>query len=193
MGQPRGGVNQMMSRLEDTPVDDTGEALHGGSSHTYSASAMAGDYLRSAAGLVPSGALLVFGSVGTAAAVVLGGFAVLFGVFGARTLLRHATRIEMTAQGVRAIGPRPQTILWSDLDRLRLAYYSTRRDRKSGWMQLELGAGHTRLRLDSRIEGFEELVRRAALAAMARGVALTEATAGNLEALGIRPGLDGSF
>ena len=180
----------MMSRLEDTPVDDTGEALHGGSSHTYSASAMAGDYLRSAAGLVPSGALLVFGSVGTAAAVVLGGFAVLFGVFGARTLLRHATRIEMTAQGVRAIGPRPQTILWSDLDRLRLAYYSTRRDRKSGWMQLELGAGRSRLRLDSRIDGFEIVVRRGALAAMARDLPLNDATAANLEALGIRWGGD---
>ncbi|HEX3538278.1 MAG TPA: hypothetical protein VHU15_16090 [Stellaceae bacterium] len=181
-----------MSRLDDNSIDETSDAPSG-SFHAYSSSAMAGDYLRSAAGLVPSGILLAVGSVGTIAAVVLGGFAALFGIFGLRTLLRHATRIEMTAQGVRAVGPRPQTILWSELDRLRLAYYSTRRDRKSGWMQLELGAGHTRLRMDSRIEGFEELVRRAALAAMARGVALSEATATNLEALGIRPGLEGGF
>ena len=102
--------------------------------------------------------------------------------------LRHATRVETTAQGVRAIGPCPHLILWSDLDRLRLSYYSTSRDRKSGWMQLELGAGCTRLRLDSRIEGFETLVQRAALAAIARGVQLNDSTAANLEAHGIRPG-----
>ena len=180
----------MMSRLDDNSIDETSDEP-GGSSHAYSASAMAGDYLRSAAGLVPSAALLAVGSVGSFAAVVLGGFAALFGIFGVRTLLRHASRIEMTAQGIRAVGPWPQTIFWSDLDRLRLTYYSTRRDRKSGWMQLELGAGRTRLRMDSRIEGFGELVRRAALAAMTRGVPLSDATAANLEALGIHPGLEG--
>jgi len=181
----------MMTRLEDTRIHGAAEAPPGGSMHAYSAAAMAGDYLRSAAGLVPSGLLLATVPVGTFTAIVLGGFAVLFGVFGARTLLRHATRIEMTSQGVRAIGPWPQEILWSDLDRLRLAYYSTRRDRTSGWMQLELGAGRTRLRMDSRIDGFETVARRAALAAMARGLPFNDATATNLEALGIRPGLGG--
>lgn len=175
----------MISRFGDTPIEEA-EAPSDLSSHAYSTAAMASDYLRSAAGLLPSGLILATVPVGSVAAVVLGGFAALFGVFGARTLLRHATRIEMTAQGVRAIGPWPQTILWSDLDRLRLAYYSTRRDRKSGWMQLELGAGRTRLRMDSRIEGFEAVVRRAALAAMARGLSLNDATAANLEVLGIR-------
>jgi hypothetical protein len=178
----------MMSRLDDPAIDEAAAEPGGGSLHAYSTAAMAGDYLRSAAGLVPSGLILATTPVSTVAAVVLGGFALLFGVFGARTLLRHGTRIEMDSQGVRSVGPWPQRVLWSDLDRLRLAYYSTRRDRTSGWMQLELGAGRTRLRMDSRIDGFEALVRRAALAASARGLPLTDATAANLEALGIRPG-----
>src|SRR5438067_9569717 len=104
----------MMSRSE-SPIEEAGEATPDGSSHAYSAAAMAGDYLRSAAGLVPSGLILATVPVSTVAAVVLGGFAVLFGVFGARTLLRHGTRIEMTPQGVRAVGPWPRTILWSEL------------------------------------------------------------------------------
>jgi len=178
----------MMGRLEDIPIGETAE-MPNGSVHAYTASAMAGDYLRSAAGLVPSSLILATVPVSTVAAVVLGGFAVLFGVFGARTLLRHGTRIEMTMQGVRAVGPWPRAIAWADLDRLRLAYYSTRRDRNSGWMQLELGADRNRLRLDSRIEGFATVVQRAVNAAVARGVPLNEATAANLEALGIRPGL----
>ena len=186
-------VNRMMARLEDTSIDEVNETSPGGSSHAYSTAAMAGDYLRAAAGLLPSGVLLVAVPVGTVTAVILGGFAVLFGVFAARTALRHGTRIEMTPQGIRAVGPWPHAIFWSELDRLRLAYYSTRRDRKSGWMQLELGAGRARLRMDSRIDGFEIVVRRAALAATARGLPISDSTAANLEALGIRPGLDGSF
>lgn len=183
----------MMSRIEDSAIEEADEAPAAASVHAYATAAMAGDYLRSAAGLVPSGLLLATVPVGAVAAVVLGGFAALFGIFGARTLLRHSTRIEMTPQGVRAIGPWPQAILWSELDRLRLSYYSTRRDRNSGWMQLELGAGRTRLRMDSRIEGFETVVRRAALAAMARGLPLNDSTASNLEALGIRLGAGEGF
>jgi hypothetical protein len=53
-------------------------------------------------------------------------------------------------------------------------------------MQLEIGAGRARVKLDSRIDGFDRLVRRAAKVADARGVALDDATAANLQALGIR-------
>jgi hypothetical protein len=69
---------------------------------------------------------------------------------------------------------------------MKLAYYSTRRDRKSGWMQLELGAGRTRLSVDSRLDGFERLVRHAVDVAGERNLELSEATAANLQALGIR-------
>ncbi|HTT79068.1 MAG TPA: hypothetical protein VMF86_05255, partial [Stellaceae bacterium] len=72
-----------------------------------------------------------------------------------------------------------------ELDRMKLAYYSTRRDRKSGWMQLELGARRTRLGLDSRIAGFDRLVRRAAAAAAARDLELSETTIANLHSLGL--------
>src|SRR5204863_155745 len=100
---------------------------------------------------------------------------------------RHGTRIEMSETGLRATGLWHQVIPWAELDRMKLAYYSTRRDRRSGWMQLELGADAARLRLDSRIEGFDAVVRRAAVAAASRGIALSEATVANLDALGVKP------
>ena len=81
---------------------------------------------------------------------------------------------------------RSVTIAWDRLDRMKLAFYSTRRDRKSGWMQLQLGAGGARLSLDSRLDGFDRLVRHAAIAADARGLELSQATVANLQALGIR-------
>jgi hypothetical protein len=152
----------------------------------YPASAMAGDYLRAAAGLGPTAVILATVSVGSIAAVVLGGFATIFGAFAIRTALRHGTSLEVSEAELRATGLRHATIPWSALDRMKLAYYSTRRDRKSGWMQLELGAGRARLTLDSRLDGFDRLVRQAAIAAAERGLELSEATTANLQALGIR-------
>jgi hypothetical protein len=152
----------------------------------YPASAMAGDYLRAAAGLAPTTLILATVSVGSVAGVVLGGFAAIFGVFAIRTALRHGTSLEVSDTELRATGLRPATIPWDRLDRMKLAYYSTRRDRKSGWMQLELGAGRARLSLDSRLDGFEQVVRQAARAAAARDLELSAATAANLQALGVR-------
>src|SRR6266496_2070210 len=156
------------------------------SRHVYPATAMVGDYLRAAAGLVPTGVVFATEPVGTVAATVLGGFAAVFGIFGLRTVLRHGTSLEMSDTELRAHGACSRRISWSELDRMKLTYYSTRRDRRSGWMQLELGAAGSRVRLDSRIAGFDRLVRRAAEVAAARGIALNEATLDNLNALGIR-------
>ena len=168
-----------------TALDD-GAELAGTSRHVYPASAMVGDYLRTAAGLVPASVLFATVPVSTVPATILGGFAAIFAVFGLRTLLRHGTRLEMTEHELRAHGVRSRTIHWAELDRMKLAYYSTRRDRRSGWMQLELGAAGARVTLDSRIAGFDQLVRRAAEAAACRRIALSDATVGNLESLGIR-------
>ena len=168
-----------------TAFDEIAEDAAGTSRHVYPTTAMIGDYLRAAAGLVPTALVLATEPLGTVAATVLGGFAAIFGVFGLRTLLRHGTSLEMSDGELRASGVWQRTIGWAELDYMKLAYYSTRRDRRSGWMQLDLSAGAARVRLDSRIEGFDQVVRHAAHVAAARGLGLTEATMSNLEALGI--------
>jgi hypothetical protein len=154
--------------------------------HAYPNSAMVGDYVRAAAGFVPATTILALAAAGPVATGLLAGLAALFALFGLRTALRHATRIEATQTGLMSSGPVSATIPWAELDRMKLAYYTTRRDRHDGWMQLELRAGGSIIRLDSRIEGFNELVERSALAAAARGLELSGATAANLNALGIR-------
>src|SRR6266567_6871316 len=168
------------------PAEGFEEEAAGPSRHVYPATAMVGDYLRAAAGLVPTGVVFATEPVGTVAAAVLGSFAAVFGIFGLRTVLRHGTSLKMTDTELRAQGVWRSRIIWAELDRMKLTYYSTRRDRRSGWMQLELGAGGSRVRLDSRIAGFDRLVRRAAEVAAERGVELNEATLDNLNALGIR-------
>jgi hypothetical protein len=53
-------------------------------------------------------------------------------------------------------------------------------------MQLELRSGSSTLRVDSRIEGFTELVEASAKAAEMRGLSLSAATSVNLQALGVK-------
>jgi hypothetical protein len=169
-----------------TPIDAMDEEPSGTTKHVYPASAMFGDYLRSAAGLVPTGLLFATAPVGAVAGAVLGGFAAIFAVFGLRTALRHGTSLEMTETELRARGPWSGTIAWAELDRMKLAYYSTKRDRTGGWMQLAVGsAGARTVKVDSSLDGFYDIVERAAQAAEAQEIELSGATRANLRSMGI--------
>jgi hypothetical protein len=153
--------------------------------HIYPASALVGDYFRAAAGFFPTTAALAIGPVGTVGGTLLGGFAALFAAFGIRTALRQCTSIEVTETALQSTGLLQASIRWNKLDRMKLSYYSTRRDGRGGWMQLKLGAGWSTLRIDSRVEGFSELVMASAKTAEMRGLSLDPVTSANLQALGI--------
>jgi hypothetical protein len=153
--------------------------------HAYPSSALFGDYLRAAAGFFPTIVVLAIVPVGIVGGTMLGGFAALFAVFGIRTALRHYTSIEVTETALQSSGLLQTSISWSNLDRMKLSYYSTRRDGRGGWMQLKLRAGGSTLRVDSRVEKFTELVIASAKAAEIRGLPLDSATLVNLQALGI--------
>jgi len=155
--------------------------------HAYPLSALVGDYLRAAVGLFPTIAVFVIVPDGIVGGTILGALAALFAVFGIQTALRHCTCIEVTEVALRSSSLLQASISWNKLNRLKLAYYSTRRDGHGGWMQLELRAGRSTLRVDSRIEGFSELVSAAAAAAETGDLSLDPATLVNLRALGIEP------
>jgi hypothetical protein len=155
-------------------------------SYAYPTSAMLGDYFRAAAGCVPATAILLTLPVNATAGIALTSLALLFALFGIRTMLRHGSRLEMTESALRATGLLRVSIVWQELDRMRLSYYSTRRDRRDGWMQLELRSGSSSINLDSRIGGFAELVERSARAAERRGLLLDAATLANLAVLGVK-------
>ena len=154
-------------------------------SHAYPAGALIGDYGRAGLGLafvVPP--LFLISPVQIVGAACLG-LATLFAAFAGRTLLRQLTPVEMDEAGIGAGGLRPLRLEWAALDGLSLHYYATRRDREGGWMQLVLRAEGRRLRLDSRIAGFQIIAARAARAAEARRLSLSPITLANLAALGL--------
>src|ERR1700740_1355303 len=100
--------------------------------HAYPPSAMLADYLRAAAGLLPVIAIFLTMPMGIVEATLFTGFGGLFAVFGIRTALRQRTRFESTEAALRAYGLRTISISWGELDRMRLTYYSTRRDGRGG-------------------------------------------------------------
>jgi hypothetical protein len=86
----------------------------------------------------------------------------------------------------QADGPAGTLVEWGRIDRLKLSYFSTKRDRSDGWMQLSVGStGGRTVRLDSSLDGFHDIVERAARAAQASGLPLSDATRANLKAMGI--------
>jgi hypothetical protein len=155
--------------------------------HHYPTKAMMGDYVRAAFGLVLTGTPILLSPPGSAALYILGPLAALFLVFGARTWFRHRTVVEADDQKVVVRGLWTGELAWSDLQEVKLNYYSTKRDRSQGWMQMVLRGPRGKLRFDSTLDGFPEVARRAYLTARAKGLELTEASVTNFAALGFEP------
>lgn len=152
----------------------------------YPRQTLVADYLRAAAGVVLCGAPLLLLDVSRwLAALLLAGF-VLFALFLIRTALRHRTRYVLGPDTLCADGPTGALVEWHRLDRLKLSYFSTKRDRSDGWMQLSVGsAGGRLMKVDSALEGFHDIVERAAQAAEETGAPLSDATRANLRSMGI--------
>ena len=102
---------------------------------------------------------------------------------GIRTAFRQRMRILADAEGLTVEGGPVRQVKWQELDGLTLRYYSTRRNRKDGWMTLGLKSAGRSLSIDSHIQGFDSLARQAAEAAVARGLPLDDTTRSNFAAM----------
>jgi hypothetical protein len=144
------------------------------------------DYLRAGTGAVLCGLPLTVLDVNRWVALVLGAGFVLFGIFFVRTALRQKTRYVLGPDTLCADGPAGTLVEWSRLDRMKLSYFSTKRDRSDGWMQLAVGSsGGRAVKVDSALEGFYDIVERAARAAETAGLELSAPTRANLRSMGI--------
>ena len=151
----------------------------------YPRGAIFGDYARGGLGLAATLLPLLLVDLAVWVAVIFALLALLFAVFLLRAVERHRTEVALDDSGISLAGLWPRSIAWERVSRLRLAYYSTRRDRQRGWMNLRVGDGRQTIALESTLEGFDPLVERAAAAALANGVELDATTLANLDAMGI--------
>jgi hypothetical protein len=153
--------------------------------HAYPCVAAFGDLIRALLGGGVAVVPLATVPIGPPVAPLLLAIAAVFAALGLRATLLLFTRFEIDETGIVAVGPLNRAVSWRDLRMVKLAYYSTRRDRSDGWLQLTLVGEGRRVSVDSRLDGFRRLAVIAAEAACARNLKLDSATRGNFEALGI--------
>jgi hypothetical protein len=166
---------------------NAGEAAHE-AVYGYPASALRGDYIRAIVGAALCFLPLAAGQGNTIAVVILLALGATFVLFGVRTWMRQVMRVTVSEDEIRISGSRAVHLSWTDISELSLSYFSTWRNRDRGWMQLKLRGDGRPVRIESSLSGFEDIVRRAVVAASARGLELNAGTVRNLSALGIRTG-----
>lgn len=173
------------------------------STHHYPIGTLYSDYLRVTVGIALTVGPLLLLDLAPAVAWLLAGLAVLFVWFGARTARRHLSAIELSPQAIAIRGPLGGRLAWDELERMKLAYYAPRgrinarrRDRpearherdegQRGWLQLTLrGSRGRRIRVESTLDGFDQVMRRALAAVGHRQLSLDPTTTANLAALGL--------
>lgn len=152
--------------------------------HRYSFRSLLPDYVRGGAGLAVAVGFWALSPDATHIVVIFGGLTVLFLLFTMRTAARQRTRVEMTDDAIASAGFRRVALRWRELERVRLRYYSTRRNRSGGWMNLQLRGGGGSITVDSYIEGFEAIAARAARSIVDNRLSADDVTLANLAALG---------
>ncbi len=172
--------------MPDRNTGSPSPADTGMTTYRYPTSSLAADYGRAAIA-IPLAAILPFFTDSPIAFTIIAMLALIFGVFGVSVLMKQLTAVTLSEDGVSTSGPRPATVRWQEIDRIDLRYFSTRRDREKGWMQLRLGGRDQSVCVDSTLEGFIDIARAAAEAAGVYGVTLSPVTEENFRAIGIEP------
>ena len=151
------------------------------------------DYLRSGLGLLICLGLLLFAAPQSVIFVLLVGLSLLFACLGVVTLWRQQIEVQLDSSGVASygrwhFGQRRRVIPWAEASGVTLRYYSTRRDRSEGWLQLTIEGHGGRLRVDSDLIGFPPPAREALSAADRYGIPLSDVTRANATRIDVMDG-----
>lgn len=160
--------------------------------YRYPFRAIRADYLCAGTGLGLCAVPLAVGTM-TIVTAVLVPAAVLFAAYGLRTAIRQSTRVTVSDDGIGLSGvPRPVNLTWGGVESLALGHFSAWREGMGGWMQLRLTGPAGTIRVESTLDGFHDIVRRAVAGAAINGLSLDPATTSNLGILGIEAPLGGA-
>ncbi len=149
--------------------------------------------MRAVIGMLVTGPLLIGASAVPVAFVIALVVFLMFLGFVLQTLWRQFTVITVEERGLIVSGPWVRRMAWGDIRKVRLKYFSTKKSRTEGWMEMILqGDGRRKLRIGSNLEGFDEVATAVARNVEAHGVVIDEISVENFNGLGIEtksPGL----
>lgn len=153
----------------------------------YPADALKADGLRAAGGLaVTLGPLALVGfDAHPLVAVPLLAGAGLFCWLGLRTLGRQQAQYSLRSDGLAFQTNFVAAILrWDQITGVKLRYYSTKKDKSGGWMQLTIQAGRGRHSIESQLTGFDAIAARVAELVLERELPVDATTKENFLSLG---------
>ena len=156
--------------------------------HRYPTSTLLSDGFRAAFGVTATLLPLAFLDIAWPFALILVGLGVIFLCFAFRVAEHGLSAIELSDHGISRRGLMTLSLAWRDLRALKLAHFATPRRPSDGWYQLTLKGDDGALKVESTIDGFDEIVAAAVNAAEAIGLGLDPTTGENLQGLGHEPG-----
>lgn len=156
--------------------------------YRYSFSSLLPDWARGLAGLLVGLTLTIFTVRSSLLFYIALALTLLFAAYLLRTAVRQGTALAVDGEGVAArrslLGGTWRTrIGWGDMRGVTLRYFSTRRDRSEGWMEIRVAGPGRPITADSALEGFPRLVTAITDAARERALPLDPATLANLDTL----------
>lgn len=143
------------------------------------------DCIKGSLGLALVALPLIFGEPVTWLYYVLLGLCFIFIIFLGRNWIRYNSEFQLTGDELSQLKPQSKKLSFKDLQKFKLRYYSTKRSRDDGWMFLQLKSKDTSFNIDSHLDGFEEILKRAALGANMANLNLDPTTIANLSAADI--------
>ncbi len=155
------------------------------STHRYQIQSLYGDYVRAGLGILIPVVVMAAANPDWPVRIAFIILAVICAYFLLKTIDRHRTVVGIDDEGITVAAFSKTGFRWTELSRFELNYYSLRRDRQNGWMELVLRSGRRTIKLDSSLEEFVPIVRRAYQAAKANHLAINPISQANLNALRI--------
>ena len=149
--------------------------------YRYPFSSIRGDCIRAVIGFVVCVTPVLAGLKLMAALWFLVPLMVVFLSFFIRTILRYMTTITVTDEWIRVNSFLDTTVYWTEVTDFNLSYFTLWRNGEKGWMQMRLRNNKNVIRIESSLDGFEDIACRALAAAEANRLSLNLTTTSNLE------------
>lgn len=154
--------------------------------HRYPLTSLYTNYLQSLTGIVFLGTPFYFSFGNIWLSPIFGGLTALFVVFGIRTGIRHLSVIESTPESIAIVGPLGRRVAWDDIVKVDLRFFSTSRGKsEKGWMELKICDKSGCVKMESNLQGFEQIVSKAANAGFRNAAEMSQTTMENFTAMGI--------
>jgi hypothetical protein len=152
----------------------------------YAPDVLRWEAIKSAIGALICGGIVVGLDPSVWMAVPVGIVGAMFAFYGVQQLRRGGVTVEVDEDAATRIhGVRRTTIPWEKLETFRLHFYAFGRKAQEGTLEVRLGAGGDKIKVDSTIDHFPTLLVHASRVARAQNLRLDPTTVANLDQLGL--------